>query len=211
MIRLNDDIRLPGGHLRIGVTGHRNIDCNHPGLQSTIIDELQWLRKKSEEKPMAILSALAEGADRLVAQLAIAHLDAVLVAPLPFSRREYVKDFTSGASIHDFDQLLYRAFSWFALATDSEVISAGPKGRRHFYARAGAFIVQNCHALIAIWDGLPVRGFGGTAQVVQWARERKTPSGLKTCTDLLPYQFLCRTVIHIHPVTLSVNRYLSNR
>ena len=210
MIPSNNDFRVKDDHFCIGVTGHRNIDSSYPGLQSVIIDELQWLRKKSEKKPVAIVSALAEGADRLVAQLAMIHLSAVLVAPLPFSRREYIKDFATATSLNDFDQLLDHAFSWFALATDSEVLSAGSEDRRRFYARAGAFMVESCHALMAIWDGLPARGFGGTAQVVEWAREKKVPSELKTRTGLLPGQFNCPTVIHIHPVTLSVKRYFNN-
>lgn len=39
------------------------------------------------------------------------------------------------------------------------------------YGLAGRNVVENCDVLIALWDGKPVSGSGGTAEVVEYARE----------------------------------------
>ncbi|GLF95217.1 hypothetical protein SYYSPA8_12990 [Streptomyces yaizuensis] len=36
-------------------------------------------------------------------------------------------------------------------------------------------LVDRCDLLIAIWDGSPARGYGGTADVVHYARRSSTP------------------------------------
>ena len=36
---------------------------------------------------------------------------------------------------------------------------------------AGKSIVDSCEMLIAIWDGKPARGLGGTGDVVRYARK----------------------------------------
>jgi hypothetical protein len=47
--------------------------------------------------------------------------------------------------------------------------------RRDAYAHAGRYIVDHCDVLIAVWDGAPSRGRGGTAEIVQYALERNRP------------------------------------
>jgi hypothetical protein len=36
-------------------------------------------------------------------------------------------------------------------------------------------MVDRADRLIAVWDGLPARAYGGTADVVQYARHKGTP------------------------------------
>ncbi|EDY51731.1 hypothetical protein [Streptomyces clavuligerus] len=36
-------------------------------------------------------------------------------------------------------------------------------------------LVDRCDELVAVWDGLPARGFGGTADAVAYARRTNTP------------------------------------
>ena len=45
--------------------------------------------------------------------------------------------------------------------------------RQAGYERSGQYIADQCDALIAIWDGLPARGRGGTAEIVAYARKNK--------------------------------------
>jgi hypothetical protein len=42
--------------------------------------------------------------------------------------------------------------------------------REEAYERAGHEVVARCDVLIALWDGAPPRGRGGTAAIVEHAR-----------------------------------------
>src|SRR5438876_1031333 len=102
--------RLP---LVIGVTGHRDLrDEDVLELERLVATILTRMRSDylggDEETPVIVLSALAEGADRLVARVALAH-GAWLVAPLPIPLEEYRRDFEPGikrGNIAEFDSLL---------------------------------------------------------------------------------------------------------
>ena len=52
--------------------------------------------------------------------------------------------------------------------------------RTEAYEQAGRYIVEHSDVLLAVWDGLPARGRGGTAEIVAWARD--SDSGLP-CVD----------------------------
>ena len=53
---------------------------------------------------------------------------------------------------------------------------AGPEeDRKRAYEQVGRHVVDHCDVLIAVWDGKPSRGRGGTAEIVAYARERKLP------------------------------------
>jgi hypothetical protein len=39
----------------------------------------------------------------------------------------------------------------------------------------GRAVVDNSSLLVAVWDGQPARGLGGTADVVAYARQRSIP------------------------------------
>ena len=45
---------------------------------------------------------------------------------------------------------------------------------RHAYLQAGRATVAHCDILIAVWDGLPPRGRGGTGEIVELAIQRGT-------------------------------------
>jgi hypothetical protein len=113
-----------------------------------------------------VWSSLAEGADRLVAR-ALLERGARLVAVLPFEPADYRGDFSTSASTSDFDELL-------ALASQVRVTTTTDASREAAYEAAGRAILHACDVLIAVWDGLPARGRGGTAQIVEEARERGT-------------------------------------
>lgn len=36
-------------------------------------------------------------------------------------------------------------------------------------------MIDHCDRLVAVWDGLPARGYGGTADAVACAREGEVP------------------------------------
>jgi hypothetical protein len=74
---------------RIGVTGHRELD-DPDGLRAAVRKALRGLIELLPVAPTAgltpvVVSALAEGADRLVAEEILADPDARLEVPLPLS------------------------------------------------------------------------------------------------------------------------------
>jgi hypothetical protein len=114
---------------------------------------------------LAVVSPLAEGADRLVAARVLAREDAELEAVLPMDEAEYEADFASDASKSEFRSLLARASSIHRLPRSP--------GREEAYAAAGRYVVDRCDVLIAVWDGNPEEGRGGTAEIVRHARRQR--------------------------------------
>lgn len=118
-----------------------------------------------------LLSSLAEGTDQLVAKTAI-DLGFELVVPLPLPEEEYLRDFETAASQDEFRSLLARA---------GHVLPPRWKPERpEAYRAAGKFVLENCNVLITIFDGGVSAGIGGTAEMIDLARN----SGLPTiCID----------------------------
>jgi hypothetical protein len=107
---------------------------------------------------LAIVSSLAEGSDRIVAEAGLA-AGFELEVILPFGRAEYADDFETLASRARFEYLLARASTVFELSGDTDE-------RPPAYEAAGLFMLAKIDLLIAIWDGERAAGIGGTAQVV---------------------------------------------
>src|SRR5712691_5901694 len=170
--------RLP---LVIGVTRHcdlRDQDVAQLAREvSTIIARLRhdYLGRKGEA-PIIILSALAEGADRLAARVALAQ-GAHLIAPLPMPLDEYRRDFEPGlkpGNIAEFEALFAQAIAAPVMplhGTSLETLRADRKKRAEQYRAVGIFIAQHCHVLLALWDGdNDNMAMGGSAEVVTFKR-----------------------------------------
>ena len=162
--------------LVIGVTGHRlnKMDVNNGALREQIRQALVGVGEAHPFHQFVLLSPLAEGADRLVATLAMDILGARLQVLLPLPYELYVSDFTSSDSIEEFQRMVGLAQSCFEMPMKfgpiQELADANPlnMSRNKQYALAGAYIVQRCDYLFAIYDGKPEAGIGGTAQVLNW-------------------------------------------
>lgn len=140
-------------------------------------------------KPVLLyaISPLAEGADRIFAEEAIEPrymLDAEgrrlvslgykLECPLPFRREEYAQDFKRHAGSREaFEKLLGRA-KGAVLELDGIRADAGA------YETVGRVVLDQCDLLIAVWDGQPAGGPGGTAHIMQIARNRVPMVCLRT-------------------------------
>jgi hypothetical protein len=171
--------RLP---LVIGVTGHRDLrDQDIPRLEREVAAVLASLRRdflgKEDETPVILLSALAEGADRLVARVALAQ-GARLIAPLPMPLGEYLHDFEPGlkpGNLAEFDALLAQAIAAPVMPLQGvsiEALRADQDKRNAQYRALGIFIVQHCHVLLALWDGNEIESSpGGSAEVVTFKRD----------------------------------------
>ncbi len=157
----------------IGVTGHRlnrisqrQLDRLTPQVQPLLAHAAERARAMGVASLM-LVCGLAEGADRHVARLA---LDAGygLHAVLPFDRDLYASDFPSAASRREFDALLRRAEHVTELPGRHGVNAQA-------YHRAGQAMLDRSDLLLALWDGRPAQGAGGTAEVVDAACRRRMP------------------------------------
>jgi hypothetical protein len=172
--------RLP---LVIGVTGHRDLrEQDLPRLEAEVAGIIAGLRRDyledDGETPIIVLSSLAEGADRLVARVALAQ-GARLIAPMPLPVAEYRRDFEPGlqpGNAAQFDALLAQAIAApvipFGRGNSLEAVRADSRKRAEQYRAAGLFITRHSNILIAIWDGDESHiAIGGTAEVVKFTRE----------------------------------------
>ena len=121
----------------------------------------------SQTPRLTLLSALAEGADRIAAEAALEagwRLDALL----PFPRDDYAADFSDADSRTAYRALLERADAVLELPGRRE---EAPRA----YEEAGLAILDHCAILIAVWDGAPSAGRGGTVEVIDAAVRRGLP------------------------------------
>jgi hypothetical protein len=172
--------RLP---LVIGATGHRDLrDEDIHALKDAVAAAITRLKREylndDPETPLIVLSSLAEGADRLIARVAM-DLGAKLIAPLPMEPDEYRRDFESERRLKPdaaagFDELkeLAVAKPVMRFAEGNDAVNVREDSRRALqYREVGLYIVRHCHVLIALWNGDESEAVGGTAEVVRFKRE----------------------------------------
>jgi hypothetical protein len=158
--------------LVLGVTGHRDLRAGDtPALEKLVRDVFLELRRRHPATPLLLLSSLAEGADRLVARVALA-FGARLIVPLPLPRTLYERDFTTAQSRDEFAALLARAEQVLELPllTGNTVAAVEEAGdaRDQQYALASAYVARHSQLLIALWDGVESDRTGGTSQAVHF-------------------------------------------
>ncbi|MGW1228103.1 hypothetical protein [Streptomyces sp. NPDC002530] len=140
---------------RIGVTGHRSIPQEvHEHVLAAMRAALGGI-----DGCVEALSSLAVGADQIFADLALAH-GARLTAVIPSG--DYEDCFADGAELARYRALKARAAR--------EVRLGFPHSTDEAYYAAGTYIADHCDRLLAVWDGRPARGLGGTGDIVTYAR-----------------------------------------
>jgi hypothetical protein len=150
--------------LTIAITGHRSLH-----QKDKVCEALRQILTyyQAQEAEIEVLSALAVGADTLFAQEA-RRLGLPLRVLLPFAQAEYEKDFIKSGNLTELHLLLNAA-------TEVQTVSATPTNeaeRDAAYLACGQRLVQEANVLVAVWDGLPARGVGGTGAVVAYAQEQ---------------------------------------
>ncbi|HEY4071332.1 MAG TPA: hypothetical protein VGM04_07235, partial [Sphingomicrobium sp.] len=168
--------------LSVGVTGHRaevlaegDVDRLRERVRETLVlieqsgrDLLERERDCFAPGPlqMRFVSPVADGADQIAAELAL-ELGWQLHAILPFSRDVYRASLANDSARERFDSLIERSACLLELPGD-------PDDSLDAYIMTGRATVSHCDLLIAVWDGKPPRGRGGTGEVVQLALTRGT-------------------------------------
>jgi hypothetical protein len=150
----------------VGVIGHRvlaELDKVEAGVEVA----LGRIELAFPGEPLTAVSALAEGADRIVAGHILARPGGRLVAVLPLPQGEIVADFRTVESKAQFLALLDRA----------DVVMHLPPAapRAAAYRAAGLTILDRSDVLVAVWDGRPAQRRAGTGAIVQTARRRGLP------------------------------------
>lgn len=162
---MKNDGQLPPA-TRVGITGHRVIPpavCRHvrAGLAAALT--AAGYQTGPACRPLEVLSSLAIGADQMFAEVALAH-GARLTAVLPSA--DYERTFATDELVL-FQRLLDRAHR--------QVLLDYAKVCDEAYYEAGTYIADHSDLILAVWDGRPARGHGGTGEIVDYARRRGTP------------------------------------
>jgi hypothetical protein len=112
--------------------------------------------------PYIGITSLAIGADQLLAKLVLEEGGSIH-AVLPYADIE--------RSFSQEDLPIYR--NLLARAT-TEVLD-GHASDKDAYLAAGHRVVDLSDLVFSVWDGMPAKGKGGTADVVRYAKERGVP------------------------------------
>ncbi len=145
---------------RLAVTGHRGL--SEP--TSTLVDNaLRSEIGKRADGNLIGLSCLADGTDALFAR-AILERGGALHVIVP--AQQYRDDLP--ADHHPIYDVL--------IAQAAEIIELDHvESNSDAHMDASLRMLADADELLAVWDGLPARGYGGTADVVSAARERGIP------------------------------------
>ena len=163
--------RRPGPvPLLVAVTGHRDLrEEDREALEAAVRGVLVDLRACHPHTPLALLSPLAEGADRLAARVALAE-GARLVVPLPLPREIYERTFADDAARAEFGALIEQADEAFVLPTapgvDAGALAEPGPQRDQQYDALAAWLGHQAHVLLALWDGA-AGAQGGTGDAVR--------------------------------------------
>jgi hypothetical protein len=162
---------------RVGVTGHQRLDDPEawPWVGNAMGEQLAGM-----VPPLIAVTSLAVGADQLLARLVLER-GGRIYAVLPFADIE--RSFSLG------DRPAYRELAKKAIV---EVLDT-PGTDQDAYLAAGQRVVELSDIVLAVWNGKPAKGKGGTADVVAHAMRRSVP------------------LIHINPLSRTVHRSENRR
>ncbi|WP_219414539.1 hypothetical protein [Pseudonocardia nigra] len=143
--------------VRIGITGHMNLT---PASVPIVAAELRKVLAEYGE-PLVGVSCLARGADQVFARAVLelgGRLDVVLPAA-DYRERKVKPD-----NREEFEVLIGQA--------DNVRVLPFETSNRDAYVAANEAVLTTVDVLVAVWDGAPPDGKGGTGDTVQAARGR---------------------------------------
>jgi hypothetical protein len=154
--------------MRVGITGHQRL--KPPADWGWVKSEVDKILSMTSH-PLIGVSSLAIGADQLFANAVLGH-DGLLEVIIPFP--EYERTFDEGSDRQNYQGLLNRASKVDVLqriGSDEEC-----------YFEAGKFVADRVDLLIAVWNGKPAAGLGGTGDIAKYAVQKQ-----KRTIHLNPY------------------------
>lgn len=157
----------------VGITGHRDLlPAQLPAIRAAIETLLKRLVGTHPDLRIQLLCAMADGADLLVADVAL-DLGIDVLALLTFPEDICRADLASEEARAAFDRVMARAERLeLPLPPDITRESLGTDGpqRDQQYQRAGLLLARYCSLLVAIWDGRPTNHVAGSARVIEFHR-----------------------------------------
>jgi hypothetical protein len=140
----------------VGVTGHSNLADR--SIELVHHEVLDLLRPHAGD--LVGMTCLARGADQVFADVVL-ELGGALEVVIPAS--DYFTGISDPASRERCEAYLDAAASTVTMPYET----SGPSA----YLSASQYLIDRCDLLIAVWDGAPATGKGGTADAVAYARE----------------------------------------
>ena len=159
---MDQDSSLPPVWM-VGFTGHRRL--KEPEKVAVLLSELLHSLGHEISGQLVGHSSVAIGGDTLFAEACLSS-GIPWVALLPLAEGDFKSDF-SETDWNKARRLLQRAARVESLV--------GAKDRNVAYLECGLATVEEADLMIAVWDGEPSRGTGGTAEVVAHARNFGKP------------------------------------
>ena len=144
---------------RVGITGHQGLQSSTRHLVTRALDQALLPFGAVEG-----ITSLAEGADQLFAELVL-DLGGKLTVIVPCAH--YEDSFETNIGRSSYQRLRARAAQVVELPYDAPSEQA--------YWAAGQRVVDLAEILLAVWDGKPSGGLGGTADVVDYASTLGVP------------------------------------
>jgi uncharacterized phage-like protein YoqJ len=158
--------------MRMGITGHQKL--NEPANWEWVKQEIDRFLS-SLSPPLICVTSLAIGADQLFANAVLQHGGALEVV-LPFP--EYESTFTESHDKQEYARLLKHALK-------IEMLEKRGSDEDAYFA-SGKRMVDRSELIIAVWDGKPAAGRGGTGDVVSYAIQQR------------------KKTIHLNPITQKI-------
>jgi hypothetical protein len=141
----------------VGMTGHQGLP---PPTVELVRAELRTTLERYRSGLVGV-TMLGPSADQLFARVVL-ELGGVLYVVVP--ARKYRDGFADEDARRGYDELIARRTYLQQLEYVESTEAAHMAG--------GRAVVDTSDVLVAVWDGQPARGHGGTADVVAYARER---------------------------------------
>lgn len=139
---------------KVGITGHQELAGS---ILPLVRDQLEI--ELSAHQGLVGITSLAEGADQLFAEVVL-QLGGSLDVVVPSTG--YDGSFRDEKSRHNYEALLTRARRVSVLPF--------PEPTEEAFLVAGQEVVKRSDIVLAVWDGEPAEGTGGTGDVVEYAR-----------------------------------------
>lgn len=138
--------------MRIGVTGHQTVPDEVEGLVTAALKDIY-----PDVSSIVCVCCLAAGADQVTARIVLSQ-GGTLEVVVPCAGYESTFDTPALES--------YRAL----LASADRVTQLPyPSPSDEAFLAGGLVVAERADSLLAVWDGKPSRGLGGTADVVNYA------------------------------------------
>jgi len=145
--------------MRVGVTGHQRLE--EPVRWSWVKRELDRLLS-SLSPPLIGITSLAVGADQLFAN-AVLQQGGSLEVVVPFTGYEFA--FPEETERQEYTRLL-------RCASKAEVLEKQSSDEESYFV-SGKRMVNRSELIVAVWDGKPAAGLGGTGDIVKYALQQR--------------------------------------